>query len=77
MAATELKILFEYQGSRKPLCHLKREHVIQVVEEELAHFGDAAAVVQLSGEGCKSANTGKTPVYLLQKWSNTWGSYIQ
>ena len=54
MAATELEILFEYQGSRKPLCRLKREHVIQVVKEELPRFGDAATVVQLSGEGCRN-----------------------
>ena len=77
MADSELEILFEYQGSRKPLSRLKREHVIEVLKEELARFGDAAAVVQLSGEGgCKSANTGSSSVYLLQKWSTTWGTYI-
>ena len=75
MADSELEILFEYQGSRKPLCRLKREHVIEVLKEELARFGDAAAVVQLSGEAdCKSANTGNS--YLLQKLSTTWGTYI-
>ena len=71
---SELEILFEYQGSRKPLCRLKRERVIEVLKQELARFGDAAAVVQLSGE--ESDDTGNSSVYLLQKWSNTWGAYI-
>ena len=33
--------------------------------------------MQLSAEGgCRSANTGNSSVYLLQKWSTTWGTYI-
>ena len=61
MAESEFEILFKYQGSRKPLCRLKREHVLK---QELARFGDAAAVVQLSGE--ESDDTGNSSV---QKWS--------
>ena len=71
---SELEILFEYQGSQKPLCRLKRECVIEVLKQELARFGDVAAMVQLSGE--ESDDTGNSSVYLLQKWSNTWGTYI-
>ena len=67
----ELDILFEYKGSRKPLRRVRRECVVEVIKEELVRYGDTAAVVQLSGEGSTDGS-----VYLLQKWSDVWGTYV-
>ena len=67
----ELSILFEYKGSRKPLGPIKRECVVELIQEELVRYGDTAAVVQLVGEGSTDGSA-----YLLQKWSDVWSAYI-
>ena len=53
---------------------MKRELVTEVIREEIVRFGDTVAVVQLSGD--ESTDSVKGFVYLLQRWSNVWDTYV-
>ena len=67
-----VQVLFEYQGSKHQLT-LTPSLVCETITRELAKFGKDGVIVKLSNAASSSSSPA---VYLLQKWSSSWGAYI-
>jgi len=64
-------ILFEFEGSRKQLT-ISASTVLSCIEDQLKNRGISEPKILLSAR-CDVEGEG---IYLLQKWCNKWGTYI-
>lgn len=75
--AGHMELLFEYEGSRCRLNPSLSEAVVECVLEELRKFDDKAFILLGSGAGKEDVTKPLTcSEYLLQKWSQKWGAYV-
>ena len=70
-----VEVLFEYKESKRKLGVTPRS-VCAILTQELARFGKEGAVVQLAKPQSSRVTVQPAGVYLLQKWSTTWQTYI-
>jgi len=73
-----MEVLFEYKQSRRRLNPPSSEVLLDFLLAELKSF-DKNAFICGSQETTGSADAAKAPRgtgYLLQKWSNKWGNYV-
>ena len=61
----DVRVLFEYGGSRKPLC------VCSILGRELEKHGLATPTIHLSSAGSIAPSS-----FLLQRWSSTWNAFV-
>ena len=74
MEAEKIQVLLEYGGSRRPLLVSKSGSMCNVIERELEKLGCIEPSVHVSaGMVAMNAPGG---LFLLQRWSTTWNSFV-
>ncbi len=69
-----MEVLLEYRGSRRQITVSSGESLTECVTAELRRLGRSAASVHTANTDLQS--TEERDVYILQKWSPQWDSYI-
>ena len=69
----DMEVLLEINGSRKVLC-VSRNEIVYTLENEIGLLGIDGVLAYFSCIRGQSAGAKK--VYILQKWSDKWNSFI-
>ena len=67
----DVRVLFEYGGSRKPLCVSADASLCSILGRELEKHGLATPTIHLSSAGSIAPSS-----FLLQRWSSTWNAFV-
>lgn len=67
-----MSILVEFQGSRRVLT--LTDGILSLIEGEIRNFDPNAAIDIAAGESNTASPTRRR--YILQKWSEEWGCYV-
>ena len=74
-----MDVLFEYRGSKRVLAIGLPDNLLGVVSNELKRIGKTRALVLTGNDSLpQPASRGepKPEIYLLQKWSDVWGCFV-
>ena len=67
----DVRVLFEYGGSRKPLRVSADASLCSILGRELEKHGLATPTIHLSSAGSIAPGS-----FLLQRWSSTWNAFV-
>ena len=71
-----MELLFEYQESRRRVNPPSSEAVVECILEEIRKFDHKASLLLGSANKDDDAKPPADSEYVLQKWSQKWGVYI-
>ena len=69
----EIEVLLEIGESRKELA-VERDHLVYAVEQELGRLGKDGVLAYFSCDPGSRLSTKE--VYILQRWDDKWGTYV-